>query len=549
MRGSINRVEFFNKPVWAFLGIGFLSLGAILRLYQLSTQLLIDDEWHAIHKLISSDWIDIATHFGFTDHCIPLTLYFKTLQALDILTEWNMRLPSIASGLALLIVAPYLLRTLIPWSTLTIYMGLLAISPVLVYLGRTARPYALTCLLSFCALLVFFFWQRSKERALVAWRPFIYLFCTGLAGYAHLLTLPFTLTPFLFYGWRPSLNLCLRRASPNDLNTLKQLGGLGIATIALLTICLSPPLFNDWHSLTSKAITDSVTWNSALATWHMLLGISSLGICLSLTALMIIGIRVFYSEQPEFMQYLGLIFLLGVSVILILKPNSIFWPPVLTRYVLPALPFCLLFIAIGLQTIISNYTPKEVRPLLIVGVTLILFVSGPVPGYMYTPNQMMGHLIFQFDYENRRNPYVQQYRDVPISDFYQQLSHSKPRSLLLIEMPWRQESYASAVPLYQRVHKQLFKAGLTDPLCGPVTWGEYQASIPGVHLSQYIHLSELLRGAYQDADYLIIRPKPMWRNNNPIETWPEMDQCLPSIRKKFGVPYFTDDEIIVYKLK
>ena len=57
----------------ALLIVAFVA-GTALRAWQLDIQILIDDEWHAIHKLLRSGPLDIATHLGYADYSIPLTL-------------------------------------------------------------------------------------------------------------------------------------------------------------------------------------------------------------------------------------------------------------------------------------------------------------------------------------------------------------------------------------------------------------------------------------------------------------------------------------------
>src|SRR4029079_10355580 len=78
------------------------------------------------------------------------------------------------------------------WTTLV------AISPLLVYHSKIARPYALTSLLPFVAILSFRSWwlgRRNRDAAL-------YVASTFLAGWLHATTLPFTLLPFIYYAAR-----------------------------------------------------------------------------------------------------------------------------------------------------------------------------------------------------------------------------------------------------------------------------------------------------------------------------------------------------------
>ncbi|HEY3564436.1 MAG TPA: hypothetical protein VGL96_05500, partial [Casimicrobiaceae bacterium] len=54
--------------------------GLALRVWQVDTQILLEDEWHAIHKLLRSSALDIFTHLGHADYSIPLTLYYQWLE-------------------------------------------------------------------------------------------------------------------------------------------------------------------------------------------------------------------------------------------------------------------------------------------------------------------------------------------------------------------------------------------------------------------------------------------------------------------------------------
>jgi hypothetical protein len=41
-----------------------VATGMALRLYQLSDQILVDDEWHALHALLAGGPLDIFLNFG-----------------------------------------------------------------------------------------------------------------------------------------------------------------------------------------------------------------------------------------------------------------------------------------------------------------------------------------------------------------------------------------------------------------------------------------------------------------------------------------------------
>src|SRR6478736_942072 len=79
-----------------------------LRVYGLTGQVILDDEWHAIHKLSSASWWGIATSFGLVDHCIPLTLLYKAMAATTGLAEGRMRAPQVLCGVAVVPLAGWL---------------------------------------------------------------------------------------------------------------------------------------------------------------------------------------------------------------------------------------------------------------------------------------------------------------------------------------------------------------------------------------------------------------------------------------------------------
>src|SRR5512138_2104278 len=79
-RNARARAEQTTGAGWNLLLLAAFLAGTALRVWQLDIQILIDDEWHAIHKLLHSSPLDIATHLGYADYSIPLTLYFQQLQ-------------------------------------------------------------------------------------------------------------------------------------------------------------------------------------------------------------------------------------------------------------------------------------------------------------------------------------------------------------------------------------------------------------------------------------------------------------------------------------
>lgn len=528
---------------WRGLLVLALGVGIFLRWFQLGTQVLLDDEWHAIHELLNAGARSIATHFGIADYSIPLTLYYRFLSLHGGLTEWGMRLPIVVCGTALLAIAPWLLRRRAAPLTLAIWTGLLAISPVLVYLSRTARPYAITNLLVFVAIIAIRqWWLRGEHRARWA---MVYVFCTFLAGWLHLLTLPFTLLPFVIFGLG-ELRHAFGAQRAHAWQRIGQLVLLGLLTALPLAAALLPPILVDWGALVGKAGANAVTLASFYRTWLMCFGIASAGILAALVVLCGLGAISWWRRDRAFVVYVGTIVIVTTAVIALAHPAWIQHPGVYARYLQPALPFVLLFVAEGLAWLL-----KRLWPVLQAAIALLaligLYYAGPIPGYIYNPDQFMGHPYFQFDYDPAHNVYRELFPDGVISPFYRDLAKRPPRSLTLIEAPWSMYTYRDPLQIYQKIHHQYVKIGMLVPLCGIPAYNDFPPD-GGIQLTQFVYVSSMFSGDSHGADFLVIHLHP-WPSTLPQDkTWPDVGVCLKQIEGHFGAPAYRDGEVVVFGL-
>jgi hypothetical protein len=524
-----------------------VAVGAWLRWYQLRIQVLVDDEWHAVHKVLNSDAWGIATTFGFADHSIPLTLYYRFLALHGGLTEWVMHLPMLIAGVTLLVLGGLSLRRQITPTVGATWVVLLAISPLLVYQSKTARPYALTSLLTFIAIVAFRkWWQKDGPQ----WPPAMaYVVATFLAGWLHPITLPFTLLPLGYYGVRAIVGAWRTPGRAPLGPALLRLSLLGVITAVPLAAVLAPPLMNDWIRFSAKAGSDAVTPASIYRTLLMLLGIAQPALLVVLGALTVLGIYRFGRRDPDLVAYLGAVMLGAAIAIAAARPQWIHHPGVLARYLLPALPFLLLFLAEGVVACLEPFGRPLWEASIVVVAAALLWWAGPMPAYLYHPNQFMGHLRFQYDYDPAHNPYVLEVPRDPVPEFYRQLAQKPPRSLTLIEAPWRLESNFNPHPWYQEIHRQYVKIGLATPVCGVREFGEYPATVRAFRFNQFAHLSEILAGKSYGADYLVMHLVP-WKTPPDAEVeWPDVQACLPAIEAKLGTPVYRDGQIVVFALK
>ena len=533
-----------TRGLHALMLLAFVA-GLALRAWQLDIQILIDDEWHAVHKLLRATPLDILTHLGYADYSIPLTLYYQWLYRTVGLSEWGMHAPALVAGGALLLIGPRMLARWVPLPTRAVWLALVAISPLLVYHSKVARPYALTSLLTFVAIVAFRGWWRSGGRGDAA----LYVVATFLAGWLHPVTLPFTLLPFLYYGaqaiaprpWHGA-------ASTKRGQAIARLAGLGIATALSLGIVLAPPLVIDWGEFTQKAAKDSVTIDSVYRTLLLLAGTGSPLAGLAVVACGALGFTRLARRDADLAWYLASVAGVGSVVVATSGAEWISHALVLARYMIPALPFLLLFVAEGIVALVERLQPPRLAPGVAAAAAVTLLATGPIPAQWHYPNQFWGHLRYQFDYDPAHNPYVTLLPKEQVPAFYRELRRLPPGSVTLIEAPWRLESHFNALSLYQDVHRQRVKIGLVTPLCGTYDFGEYPPERTGMKMRELVHLASVLRGDSRGAAFLVLHPRPHNVVTDPGPAWPDLTRCLPAIEEALGSPEYRDDQIVVYRL-
>jgi hypothetical protein len=528
------------------LGVA-VAVGVFLRTYQLRAQVLIDDEWHAVRKLIDSDVLGIVTHFGHADYCIPLTLYYRWLYDLGALSEWQMRLPALLAGVILLIAAPWLLRKKLPTTSLAIWTALLAISPALVYFSRTARPYALLALLGVIAIVAFREWWFGRDRTRV-WAV-VYVMATFLAGWLHLLSLVFTLWPFAYYGFGTLRDLARASTRSEAARALRRLILIAIAVVLPLVIVLLPPLLNDWSALEVKTGIHAVTLHSLYRTAMMQLGSGYIWLFAPLFVLFVLGVWRLAKRDRDLTALLISMTLVGGAVIAAVRPAWIQHQAVLLRYMVPVLPFLLLFVAEGMASILERLRRPALGASVAVCALTGIYVAGPLPTWLYRPNQFPGHAVFQFDYDESENPYSTLLQLGPVSPFYLELARQPARSVTLIVTPTRFHSNFMPDVWYQQIHRQKLKFALASPVCGVGgDWDEYPYTATGVHFRGSVPLGDVMEGASFGAQYLVMRLHSWSLPAGETISWPDMPACVDTVSARLGEPTYRDDQIVVFAL-
>ncbi|MBK1672470.1 hypothetical protein CKO35_03995 [Ectothiorhodospira shaposhnikovii] len=516
--------------------IAILGIALALRTWQLRTQLLADDEWHALHQIMAAGPAHIFTHFGHADHSIPLTLLYQWLAQGPGLTEWTLRLPLLIAGLVSVMLIPWLLRGLARTDEKLILAGLLAISPLLVYYSRTARPYALSVLLAVAAILAFRWWWLQGDRR---W-ALAYSACTALAAWLHPITLAATAAPFAYQG----LPALIRWFTRQDAGDLLRLIYLGLATLALLLILLGPPLYMDFQSLSGKSGVHQVTWSSFGQTLSLFAGSAHLPLLWGWLGLAALGLGILARRDPDAAAYLGFILVIATALVIHTDGAWIHHPLVLARYLLPLLPLLLIPVAIALAGL-TRPLPVALRAGLLAGILALFYLGGPLPAqYHQGINQFTGHMAYQFDYDWERNLYNRQLARETLPDFHHRLAEIPPGQVTLIQAPWYIEWHWNNWYLQQRVHQQHIRAGMVSGLCAEQAFGEYSPDQHGIRLRHMVHLGDLAPGSGH-GDYLVIDHRPPREGARPI---PGFGHCVEILRQRLGDPIYRDEELEVFDL-
>jgi Dolichyl-phosphate-mannose-protein mannosyltransferase len=511
-----------KQPLTVGLYLLLFSLGAYLRLDQLAAQVLIDDEWHALHKLLQSNASQIALSFGYADHSIPLTLYDYWLANTIGLNEWRMRLPLLLAGLATLVLLPRYVAQRCGHPVALVFLSLLSASPLLINYSRNARPYALSLLLTCVAIGAFLSWYRTNNTA----PALTYVTSAVLATWLHPVVGPLIVAPFI---WAFASELKVRQHWPRLLI-------LGSCTALLLCACILPPLLTDPQALAGKSghdLPSLTTWWGAFYAWF---GVSHTLQLLLFIVLATLGAPKLWQAFKAESQ----VVLIGLCLALILigftKPMWVHHPLTLARYALIALPLLLLSAAFGLHRLLGKQVP--VLGLLTASALLSLTAS-PLWEQLRSPNHYTLHSHYQLDPRTGHNDTRTYQSQIILSDFWQSLSKSPPSSLRIAAAPFQFESYNNTFQLWQTQSKQVIQPFPLQGFCLPQRAGE--VTDPRIRLDNQASLDD------PRLDFIVWQ-KPLsvaWLGKQQVvvEAYPS---CLAKLHQRFGPTVFEDPNIVVF---
>ena len=524
--------------------LGAVAAGAAIRLDQIREQIVLDDEWHALHAILRFGYGRILTHFGWTDVCIPLAVFYKLVADTVGLSEMWMRLPVLLAGIGSLLLLPLMLR---PWTgraAATSLAWLLAVSPLHVFFSRFARPYAVSLLLVMVGGLAFArWWDDGRAR----WKAL------GIAGFVlgpwfHLAVLPVVIATI-------GLGLAASAASRGrGARRPADVARLAAGVVLGLAILIGLPLAVDHAALAYKAGRSALGAPVVEGALELIAGTARGPLLSAIAVLGLAGGVVLARERPRLLALLAVMALAGPAAILLSRPVSVDQPIVAARYCLVVLPVMWLLVAVALA---HGEEWLRVRRIPCPGGTLTalavaaLLLAGPMPRIHARPNNWTNHGWFQYAADPSRLDWR---CPKSVSPFYRQLAAQPPGSLRLLEAPWWHAWENVYYPCYQRIHGQHMAIGFVAPPERAGSPGLPRAaevpllsSRPSFPFRNFIHVSDDAALRRRGIRYVILHKdleremgvrSPDYRVD--ISPW------IAYYGSVYGRPAYEDDSLIVF---
>ncbi len=566
-------------------------IGAYLRLHLLSSQILMDDEWHSIRDITGRKFLQVLTAFNPVNNTsLPLNLYNLALYHTVGWSEFALRLPIMLAGLLSLIVLPLQIRRLLNARVSIVFACLLAISPFLVFYSRYDRPYGITVLLCFSALLFSQQWLSTGKwsYAIGFLLAGVFAICTSLLC---IVAVPVPLVVAI--GSRLLTRLRPSSAEAWHLNvSAKNL----VRVAALFAILLWPymlPVLRQSARLpwAGGHFTLPALWTAAT----FLSGTPSALLVGLFFIFLVAGFALLCRDH----RLLAAIFLstlcASAAFLLCSRPLGLDEGAILLRYAIVVVPISFTAVAVAVDDLLKaieniNRIPRAAPALCAGGLLIGLYAAGPLPELYVAPNDLANHTFFQTSYarktwENTELRFVYPsfvIRRDEIPPFYHWLGGQTNVSSI-IEYPFDLCSYNNLFYFYQHFHRKRILAGYcSDPALArysfaPLSGGpEFHCQVGKMDADEVLSAvgdpsklsfrnmvdvtdtNALLSSA---ADLLVVHKDIMmeltvWKDSprNPIYDtilmhYRAVDQLQVRFKNEFGAPIYEDAHLLCFQIR
>ncbi len=555
------------------LGLAF-GIGFFLRMYLLSDQILLDDEWHSMSFVVGKSLPWILTHFavygGFTS--IPLNLYEWMLLRTVGWSETLLQAPSVLLGLLLLLGGPLLAKPLVGPRRAGMLALLLAVSPLLIFYSRLCRPYSAVACLSFLAVLFAAAWMRSGSPGSATG----FAVCGVLAVYCH----PFAAIAIGTLGASAVLLGVMRpRPAPGGGPSLRQALAVTIAMGLTGAVLLLPALANSLgNAFADVAQQGEIRMQSWLSLASLISGTANPVLAALFWCAVLTGAVALCRSDPWLGGTLLALYPLQMLALMISRPHSCHVGILLARYTIALVPVSLLLVSYGIQAAFdaagARRSPSRALQILVVFVFVAaLLVAGPLPQAYVAPNNFTNHGVFQHRYgpidwtrsfasefEPPEFPLRTVVRLDEVPAFYRSL-REQPGPRPIVEYPMFIGDHFNVLYYYQRVHRRPVIAGYvrtatpsSPQISGGVGGDTYMDDVLNLardparlRFRNLIRMDDLdgMRG--RGVEFVIIHKRFEAQLSMVAPPPPEMDSLLTHCRQHLPLAY-EDAAIAVFSL-
>jgi len=521
-------------------GAAALVLGAALRLDQFGAQVLLDDEWHAVHQVLARPPSAFFTDLGHADYGIPLALYDWALVHTIGLSETAMRMPMMVAGLATIVLVPLAVARRVGAGVALALAFLLALSPPLVAYSQIARPYGLTLLAGLYAHWAFQRYLRGSRADGVG-----YVAAAGFACWLHLVAAPFVLAPFAWAAFAMARDPALRLAQG------RRVAWLALATAVLIAVLVGPPLLARPEALGAKSGYAPFDLDTLAGAMHWWLGTRSAAVVAIALVVAAFGARPLWRALPEVRSAT-----LGLAVtaiaLALTRPEWGETPFVFARYLLPVVPLVLLAVACGAAAI-AGWAPEgrarvTLATTIAAVVTIALAATSPLRDWTRHPTSNRLGIASLYDFRPGPNPARETVSHIPMSPFWQSLAAQPRGSIVVAAAPFRFESYDWDAPRWERKSAQRVIPGWITGLCIAQRSGELP-NAEGYAFRNAVHLSDRAALAARGVDYVVWqRPWVPHAQDRLVAGGDDTSTCEAALRARFGAPAYEDANLVAFRL-
>jgi len=517
-----------------------LGLGIWLRCWAIGAQIVSDDEMHSLNALLwDSPWT-IFTRFYDADISTPMTLAQMAIGATSGLSEVTARLPMLVAGIATLVVLPWLAWRELGALVALVYMGLLSISPQLVFYSRWGRPYMISTLLAGVAIFSFLRWWRTRERGAGAG----YVLASTLAIWFSVPAAPSVAVPLAVGAL-----FALSESSPTARRrSLASIGVLAFALVLLVTLLLAPPLWATPSALVAKAGAGHPDRSTMDLVAQLFAGTADSRLVIAFWSVTVVGAVVGLRRWPA-ITLLALA-AIGVQVVAIVvaAPAYAEASGVFARYASSTLPMLLLCAAMAFGALdrVPIVQPSWLVPAVAAAVSIgLLFARGPLPPLYLAPNGFTNHSRYQSWYSGP-GPLSQ----TKISGFYCALGR-QAGAFAILEAPWLYYWAANRFDLYQSVHRKEVYVGFSAPEYSPPYHISHWPFGDRLRFERFANLDTEDGLARAHVRYAVVHKDlaaEMGEFLPGVEPPFRAARVIDSLRERHGEPVFEDVQLVAFRV-